>query len=82
VVTESTSVNIKDGKVSYSLFPVWILNTKYKKENYMFLMNGQTGLLTGRLPVDNGKFIKYLALISGIIGVGLTLVIQALRIFV
>ncbi|MDR0322827.1 MAG: hypothetical protein LBI12_00090 [Treponema sp.] len=78
---ESSSVNIKDGKVSYSFFPVWVLNTKYKNENYMFLMNGQTGLLAGRLPVDSGKVKKYLAIFTVITGTALTLIIQALRIF-
>ena len=81
VIKESSTVNVKDGKVNYSLFPVWILNTKYKKENYMFLMNGQTGLFIGRLPVDKGKFFKYLALFTGIIGGSLTLIIQALNFF-
>jgi predicted RNA-binding Zn-ribbon protein involved in translation (DUF1610 family) len=78
---ESSQVNIQDGKVHYALFPVWILNTKYKKENYLFLMNGQSGLLAGRLPVDPGKVWKYLFMIGGIIGLSFTLIIQALRIF-
>jgi len=81
VIAESSTVDVRDGKVSYSFFPVWVLNTKYKDKNFMFLMNGQTGLLVGRLPVDKGKFIKYLALITGIIGGALTAVIQALRFF-
>ena len=81
VKTESSSVTVTDGKMSYALFPVWILNTKYKKQNYLFLMNGQTGRLIGKLPVDTGKFIKYLSLFSGGIGVVLTVIIQLLRIF-
>jgi predicted RNA-binding Zn-ribbon protein involved in translation (DUF1610 family) len=82
VSTESSTVTVAGGKVSYGLFPVWILNTKFKKENYLFLMNGQTGRLVGKLPVDKGKFIKYLSLIAGITGAVLTVIIQALRIFV
>jgi len=78
---ESSVVNVEDGKVSYSLFPVWILNTKYNKENYLFLMNGQTGRLVGRLPADPGKSWKYRLLFTGILGVVFTLVIQVLRIF-
>ncbi|MCL2806481.1 MAG: hypothetical protein FWD26_11145 [Treponema sp.] len=81
VSVESSTVNVKDGKVTYSLFPVWILNTKYKKENYQFMMNGQSGRLVGRLPVDNGKAWKYTILYSGIIGAVLTAILQALRIF-
>ncbi|MCL2318651.1 MAG: hypothetical protein FWC45_01095, partial [Treponema sp.] len=52
VTPESSSIQVEDGKVWYSLFPVWILNTKYRKENFVFMMNGQSGLLAGRLPVD------------------------------
>jgi len=81
VRTESSAVSVENGKVSYSLFPVWILNTKYKKENYLFLMNGQSGRLVGRLPADPGKSWKYRLLITGIFGAVFTLVIQVLRIF-
>jgi hypothetical protein len=81
VRTESSAVSIDNGKVSYSLFPVWILNTKYNKENYMFLMNGQSGRLVGNLPAAPGKCWKYRLLFTGILGAIFTLVIQALRIF-
>jgi len=81
VRTESSTVSVENGKVSYSLFPVWILNTIYNKESYMFLMNGQTGRLVGRLPADPGKSWKYRLLFTGIFGTVFTLVIQALRIF-
>jgi DNA-directed RNA polymerase subunit RPC12/RpoP len=81
VRTESSTVGIEDGKVSYSLLPVWILNTKYNKENYLFLMNGQSGRLVGKLPADPGKSWKYRLFFTGIIGAALTLIIQALRIF-
>jgi len=81
VRTESSTIGVENGKVSYSLFPVWVLNTKYNKENYLFLMNGQSGRLVGRLPADPGKSWKYRLMIAGIIGAVSTLVIQALRIF-
>ena len=81
VITESSVVDVEGGKVSYCLFPVWILNTKYKKENYMFLMNGQSGRLVGKLPSDPGKAWKYRFMFAGISGAVLTLAIQALRIF-
>ena len=28
---------------SYTLLPVWLLSTRYKGEEYLFAMNGQTG---------------------------------------
>jgi len=79
---ESSKIDVDSGKINYGFFPVWILNTKYNKENYMFLMNGQTGRLVGKLPADPAKVRKYLALISGILGVVCTLISQALRILI
>ena len=81
VSVESSTVNVQGGKVSYSLFPVWVLNTNYQKENYMFLMNGESGRLVGKLPADPGKSWMYRLLFMGIFGVIFTLIIQILRIF-
>lgn len=63
---EEGSVSVKEGKIKYALLPVWILNTTWKNEKYVFAMNGQTGKLVGNLPVDKGLFHKYLWGISGI----------------
>jgi predicted RNA-binding Zn-ribbon protein involved in translation (DUF1610 family) len=79
---ESSVVNVGNGKVSYSLLPVWILNTKYRKENYQFIMNGESGRLVGRLPADPAKAWKYRLMFTGIIGAALTIIIQLLRIFI
>jgi hypothetical protein len=77
----SSYADVKMGRMSYALFPVWILNTKYKNEKYMFLMNGQTGRLVGSLPIDKGKIIKYKIMLTAIFGAGFALVIQALLYF-
>ena len=81
VHVESSAIDVKGGRISYSLFPVWILNTTYNKENYQFIMNGESGRLVGKLPCDPGKTWKYRLLFTGIFGALFTLVIQALRIF-
>lgn len=81
VTPESSALSVESGKVSYALFPVWILNTKYQKENYLFLMNGQSGRLIGRLPADPGKSWKYRLMFTGIFGAVFTAIIQLLRIF-
>ncbi|MCL2100910.1 MAG: hypothetical protein FWH22_04280 [Fibromonadales bacterium] len=78
VRTESSAVDVKSGKVSYAFFPVWVLNTKYKKENYLFMMNGQTGRLVGRLPIDSLKAWKYRGLFTGIFGIIFTILIYFL----
>jgi len=77
VMLESSSVEVKDGKASYALFPVWVLNTKYKEENYLFIMNGESGRLVGSLPVDSGKAWKYRFLFTGIFGAIFTAILMA-----
>ncbi|MCL2276525.1 MAG: hypothetical protein FWC21_01370 [Treponema sp.] len=81
VTKENSSVNADSKKISYGLFPAWVLNTKYNNENYLFLMNGQTGQLVGKLPSDKGKEWKYRLLYTGIIGAIFTVIIQLMRIF-
>ena len=43
------------GHVHYALLPVWLLNTRWKDQNYLFAMNGQTGHFVGQLPIDPRK---------------------------
>ena len=57
--TQSSTVNIRDSKTSYAMYPVWILNTTWKGQKYTFAMNGQSGKIVGDLPADEGAFWKY-----------------------
>ncbi len=59
VQNQSASVKTSDGKSRYALLPVWLLSTKYKNENYLFAMNGQTGKMVGDLPSDPDLVSKY-----------------------
>ena len=79
VSIESSTVKVEGGNVRYTLFPVWVLNTKYQKKNYQVIMNGQSGRMVGKLPVDEVKAKKYLLLYTGVWGVVFTLAIQVLR---
>ena len=67
VTEESSRINVKNGKAEYVMFPVWLLNKKYKDKIYIFAMNGQTGKLVGELPIDKGKARKYLFGITAVI---------------
>ncbi len=69
VEVESSSINVKGSTPSYALFPVWVLNTKYKEKNYLFMMNGESGKLVGKLPIDSRKIWKYGFIYSGIVSV-------------
>lgn len=62
VRAKDSEVSITGKKYWYALYPVWILNTTWHDEKYVFAMNGQTGKLVGDLPVDKGLFWKYIAL--------------------
>ena len=59
VKTQYSSVNVENGKAKYALYPVWLLNTTWRKKQYTFAMNGQTGKFVGDLPVDKGALWKW-----------------------
>ena len=58
------NVRLHRGKVHYALMPVWTLRTKWKNEDYLFMMNGQTGKMVGDLPVSNGKVGAFFAVLA------------------
>lgn len=66
VQSESAKVSFSNGKIRYSLLPVWMLNIKYLDRFYQFAINGQTGKVVGEYPVDKGKKWKYFAKVAGI----------------
>lgn len=61
VIPVSSSVRLKDSKVRYALYPVWVLTTKYKDKIFTFAMNGQTGKFVGNLPIDWAAFTMWLS---------------------
>ncbi len=66
VQTESNSIQLRNGKTRYALLPVWILNTTWNGQKYIFAMNGQTGRLVGDLPSDPSLTKKYFFSVAGI----------------
>ena len=81
-VTDYETVDLRDqdfavrcGKASYALLPVWLLDTKWRGQDFLFAMNGQTGKLVGDLPVDKKK--AWLTFF----GIGLILSILSLLLF-
>ena len=65
---ESTSIRVTKGTRKYALYPVWLLNTSWNGQKYLFAMNGQTGKLVGDLPMDKGGFWKWVGLLTAGIG--------------
>ena len=69
VTPEDTSIQLQNGKAKYALYPVWVLQTTWRGENYIFAMNGQTGKFVGNLPMDKGTFTRWFLGVAGIFGV-------------
>jgi len=63
VNVQDAETRIRDAKWQYALLPVWVLTYHHKedKKTYYFAMNGQTGKICGKLPVDKGKLAKLFA---------------------
>lgn len=59
VTRESSSVKLNNGKAKYALYPVWLLNTTWENQKYVFAMNGQTGKFVGDLPIDKGASLRW-----------------------
>ena len=75
VRAEDSNLQLSNTKTLYALYPVWILNTKWRDKNYRFAINGQTGKTAGNLPVSAAKFtmfwfIFFLALTAIVFGIG------------
>ena len=56
---EDGSIYKTRSNVSYAMVPVWIVTTRYKDKPYTFMMNGQTGVFVGSLPIDKGKLARW-----------------------
>ena len=63
---EHSSLRFDNGSAMYALYPVWILNTTYAGERYIFALNGQTGKTVGDLPVSKSAYWKNFFLVGGI----------------
>lgn len=60
VTTEASNISLHNGRAKYALYPVWLLNTTWKGQKYVFAMNGQTGKIAGDLPLDKAAYRRWL----------------------
>jgi DNA-directed RNA polymerase subunit RPC12/RpoP len=74
VTAKGGSVRIKNGKAKYALYPVWLLNTTWGANKYIFAMNGQTGKFVGDLPCDTGALWKCRLLLTAVCAAGVYLI--------
>lgn len=50
--------NIKQMRWNYFLLPVWFMTFHYKGKVWEYAINGQTGKISGELPIDNKKMFR------------------------
>ena len=62
VTYNDSNLQLSNTNTVYALYPVWLLNTKWRDKSYRFAVNGQTGKVAGDLPVSPGKFILFFAI--------------------
>lgn len=75
LVTETLS----NEKVEYALFPLWLIDIEYDNENYLIAVNGQTGKVSGFLPISKWKKINLNMLIFTITTIILVILLVVLR---
>ena len=66
VISEHAGISLQKSSCRYALYPVWVLNTDWNGQKYIFAMNGQTGKMAGDLPVDKKAFRRYLWLTTAV----------------
>ena len=64
--TLSEHTGTVNSSYKYALYPVYVLNTTWKGENYLFAMNGQSGKFVGNLPFSYARIFKYYFPFAGI----------------
>ena len=78
VTTSSSNVGFYKSSSHYALLPVWILNTTWNNQKFMFAMNGQTGKFVGNLPTDKKLFWKWFFRVFAISGAAASLLMTLL----
>lgn len=68
-------LRVKNSRARYVLLPVWMLNTNFRGKIYTFAMNGQTGKITGELPVCPRRTASWFSAITA----GVTVLSMILR---
>lgn len=76
-IPEESHVRLVNSRAQYALLPVWILNTTWKEQKFIFAMNGQTGKFVGNLPCDVSLMWKYFFGTTGIVAAAAALLLIA-----
>ena len=66
--TGTASASLLDKQSRYVLLPTWVLTYRKsgEKEPYFYAMNGRTGEVCGKLPINKGKLRLYGLMLAGV----------------
>lgn len=64
----SSDILFTRNEIRYALLPVWFMNTRFRDKNYTFVINGQTGKMSGKLPISRAKVAAWFASVSAAVG--------------
>ncbi|MGL4875749.1 MAG: hypothetical protein ACRC30_13980 [Clostridium sp.] len=66
---DSINVRYSDCKFKHILLPVWTASYDYKGKKYRYVINGETGKISGEIPYSMAKIIFLIILIGIAIGI-------------
>lgn len=58
------NIHIKQHKAFYTLLPVWMVYYDHEDSEHVFAMNGQTGKIVGKPPIDKGRVFRWFLMMS------------------
>ena len=64
VTVTSSNISYFNESSKYVLYPIWILNVRWKDNKYTFAVNADTGKVAGKYPISGGKVTLVCALIA------------------
>lgn len=77
VTVLNKNVNLLSNNCNYALYPIWLLNTTWNDEHFVFAINGDSGKAVGNLPFDSAAFTVFVitrTLILFVIGIIIRLI--------
>lgn len=51
--------DLKNKTSRYAMLPVWLLNVEFNGKKYQYAINGETGKVSGKLPISKIKFTLF-----------------------
>ena len=79
VSIKSNQLQVRLNRARYVLLPVYLLNLKFEGQNYKFAVNGQTGIVQGKLPYSKKEekifFLKRFAIGFGAVAAAIALIV-------